>query len=210
MQELQALIEPKAKAPERPIINSGWHIVLCEPNRELSATSGMTARGFEVCCPCDYTRRKTGKRDVAGRPILSIEPSPKAMIPGYVFVRFKAGKDPDYDGVKAVPGVRNFYRLVSRNVLEPRYAGLRDAEIADLRLADALAFEKFQESVLPKAKQKPAVEFESGKAVRFTTKFGKEIFGQMQEKHGGGMVKVIADNASYLVPHFDLEPVVNN
>lgn len=185
-------------------ITSGWHIVLCEPNRELHAVAGMTDRGFEGCCPCVYGRRKTGKRDAGGRPVLSLEPTPRAMIPGYAFVKLY-GDAPDYDGVKAVPGVRNFYRIATNNPLKPRYAGLKDSEIADLRTADELDFERFQRSVMPRdPKRLPSVEFERGKIVRFVTQFGNEIYGAMQQKNGGGMVKIISDSMSYIVPHAEL------
>jgi hypothetical protein len=57
---------------------------------------------------------------------------------------------------------------------------------------------------MPKAKQKPAVDFEQGKPVRFTTKFGKEICGLMQQKKGGGLIRVVSDHMSYVVAHQDL------
>jgi hypothetical protein len=77
------------------LITSGWHIVLCEPNRELTAVAGMTDPGFEASCPCDYIRRRTGRRDVAGRPVLSMEASPKAAVPGYAFRPFRPHRWPD-------------------------------------------------------------------------------------------------------------------
>jgi hypothetical protein len=207
VQALNDLIEaPKTIAPrrQREEINSGWHIVLCVPNRELTAVAGLTERRFEASCPCLYGRRRTGKIDANGRPVLSNEPSPKAMIPGYCFVKFENGRDPDYDGVKAVAGVRGFYKLVTADPDKPKYAGLRDAELDDLRLADRLALERFQESVMPKSKRAPTVAFKQGQPVKFTTKFGKEIYGVMEQKKGGGMVRVLTDNAFYIVPHFDL------
>lgn len=186
------------------IITSGWHIVLCEPNRELHAVAGMTARGFEGCCPCVYGRRRIGKRDASGRPVLSLEPTPRAMIPGYAFVKLYCA-EPDYDGVKTVPGVRRFYRIATGDPLKPRYAGLKDSEIADLRTADELDFERFQRSVMPRdPKLPPSVEFEPGKIVRFVTQFGKEIYGAMLQKNGGGMVKIVSDSMSYIVPHAEL------
>ncbi|MDB5617076.1 transcription termination/antitermination NusG family protein, partial [Tardiphaga sp.] len=147
--------------------NSGWHIVLCEPNRELTAVSGMTARGFNAMCPADYTRRKTGRKDQNGRPVLSVEPTPKAMIPGYAFVQFEGKRD--YEGVKATPGVRGLHFMTVGEGRERRYGILTAKEVQDLRVADAMNFERFQQSVLPKAARKPDVEFEAGKAVRFTT-----------------------------------------
>jgi transcription antitermination factor NusG len=190
------------EVPEKEMIYSGWHIVLCEPNRELTAVSGMTARGFRAMCPADYIRRKTGRKDQAGRPVLSVEPTPKAMIPGYAFVQFKGKRD--YDGVKAVPGVRGFHFMTVGEGKERRYGVLTEREVQDLRVADELNFAKFQQSMLPKSKRKPDVEFETGKAVRFTTKFGREIYGQMMQKKGGGMVKVVSDHISYVVAQLDL------
>jgi hypothetical protein len=126
------------------------------------------------------------------------------MIPGYVFVKLY-GREPDYDGVKAIPGVRGFYRVATSNPEKPKYAGLRDAEIADLRLADELDFERFQRSILPPdPKRPPSVSFERGKVVRFVTQFGKEIYGAMQQKRGGGMIEIIVDSLSYIVPHCDV------
>jgi transcription antitermination factor NusG len=185
-------------------VSSGWHIVLCEPNRELVAVAGMTARGFEAMCPADYIRRRTGRRDAAGRPVLSTEPTPKAMIPGYAFVRFTSGPA-DHAGVKATPGVRGFQMMVVGEGRERCYGILTVNEVDDLRLADEINFDRFRLSVMPKAARKPDVAFEVGKMVHFTTKFGQEIYGQMTQKKGGGMVKVISDHMSYLVSHFDLE-----
>ena len=186
------------------IINTGWHILLCQPNRELTAVAGLTDRGFEAMCPASYMRRRTGKRDASGQVVMSKEPWPKAMMPGYAFVKFETA-EPDYDGVKKAPGVRGFYRVVGENPLKPRYAVLSDNQIADLREADQIAFDAFQQSVMPKSKRKPDVEFVAGKSVRFTTKFGQEIYGQMLQKKGGGMVKIMAEHMSYLVSHFDIQ-----
>jgi len=188
--------------PDNQTTDSGWHIVLCEPNRELTAVSGMTARGFKAMCPADYIRRKTGRKDQNGRPVLSVEPTPKAMIPGYAFVQFEGRAD--YDGVKATPGVRGFHFMTAGEGRERRYGILTTREVQDLRTADAMNFDRFQQSVLPKSKRKPDVEFEEGKTVRFTTKFGQEIYGQMIQKKGGGMVKVLSDHMSYVVDQLEL------
>ncbi|UFS78679.1 hypothetical protein LPB73_07465 [Tardiphaga sp. 37S4] len=156
----------------------------------------MTLRKFEAMCPADYYRRRTGRRDENGRAVYSNEATPKAFIPGYVFVKFVGA--PDRDGIKAVPHVWGFQMVVVSDT-EERFGVLTEAEVQDLRTADEMNFEVFQQSLLPKADRKPNVEFEKGKAVRFTTKFGQEIYGQMAQKKGGGMVKVVTDHLSYLV-----------
>jgi transcription antitermination factor NusG len=201
--------------PEMQIIKEGWVILLCEPNRELVAVSGLTARGFECCCPCDYFRKPTGKRDQNGRPVLSMEATPKALVPGYVFLKM-AGTFAEYHAVKAVKGVSDFYKIERPGRLDPAYAAVQDAELVDLRQADALAFEKFQAAVLaqkkkeeqallPKEKRTPDVAFEKNKVVRvFSTKLGKEVHGAMQQKRGDGMVQIMVDNISMLVPHVDV------
>lgn len=106
--------------------------------------------------------------------------------------------------MKAVPSVRNFYRIPTNVPDVFHYAALKDAEVADLRLADELDFERFQRSILPPDPKRPPVSFEPGKAIRFVTQFGNEIYGAMQQKKGGGMIKIIADSLSYIVPHCDV------
>lgn len=188
--------------PDNQTTDSGWHIVLCEPNRELTAVSGMTARGFKAMCPADYIRRKTGRKDQNGRVILSKEATPKAMIPGYAFV--KAGlSDSDKERVKKVPGVSRFFTKGPK--MDRKYAILTDAQLDDLRQLDALNFARFQESVRPKSERAPAVAFEAGKVVRvFCTPLGRDIYGQMVEKRGDGQIKIDAGHLSFVVAHFDV------
>jgi transcription antitermination factor NusG len=183
-------------------VYSGWHIVRVEPGREFSVVAAMTDRRFEAMCPADYYRRRTGRRDQQGRAIFSTEPTPKAFIPGYVFAKFDA--EPDRDGIKAVPHVWGFQMVIVGDGQE-RYGVLTEAEVQDLRTADEVNFEAFRLALLPKSERKPAVEFKEGKAVRFTTKFGQEIYGLMMQKKGGSMVKVMTGHMAYTVSQFDLQ-----
>ena len=59
-----------------------------------------------------------------------------------------------------------------------RFGVLTEAEVQYLRTTDELNFERFCQSLLPKAERKPDAEFEKGKAVRFTTKFRQEIYAR--------------------------------
>jgi transcription antitermination factor NusG len=195
---------------------TSWHILLCEPNRELTVVSGLTDRGFEAMCPASYIRRPTNKRDQSGRPVLSMEATPKALIPGYAFVRI-VGSNEDCHAVKKVNGIRDFYKRPTGNPDRPSYATLKDPEISDLRAVDDAAFEAFRAAVLaekrkaeqdalPKEKRTPSVPFEKGKRVRvFSTALGREVYGAMTEKRAGGTVKVMVDHVAMLFPHFDLQ-----
>ncbi|MGM4906277.1 transcription termination/antitermination protein NusG [Tardiphaga sp. 866_E4_N2_1] len=200
-------------------MNQAWHILLCEPNRELTAVSALTDRGFEAMCPASYIRRPTNKRDQSGRPVLSMEATPKALIPGYAFVRI-LGSNEDCHAVKKVNrGIRDFYTRPTGNLDRPYYATLTDSEIADLRAVDEAAFEAFQAAVaaekrkleqaaLPKSKQTPSVPFEKNRNVRvFSTALGKEVYGAMQQKRGDGTVKILVDHIAMLVPHVDIMEV---
>ena len=203
--------------PDIETTDSGWHIVLCEPNRELTAVSGMTARGFKAMCPADYIRRKTGRKDQNGRPVLSVDPTPKAMIPGYAFVQAVLS-DPEKELVKKTPGVRGFFMVVNCEAKpdkadlragarrpDLKFAMLSNAQVGDLRLLDEMNFAKFQDSVRPKSERTPAVPFEAGKVVRvFCTPLGRDIYGQMVEKRGDGQIKIDAGHLSFVVPHFDV------
>jgi transcription antitermination factor NusG len=195
---------------------TGWHIVLCRPNRELTAVAGLTDIGIEAMCPAKYIRRPTGKRDQNGRPVLSMEASPSALIPGYAFVRV-AGNGDEYHAIKSVDGVYDLCRRPGNSSDVPSYARLLDAEIADLRAIDNAAFEAFQaaiaaeikkkeQALLPKSKQEPSVPFKRGLQVRvFSTALGKEVYGAMTQKRGGGMVKILVDHIEMVVPHVDVQ-----
>ena len=209
--------------PDIETTDSGWHIVLCEPNRELTAVSGMTARGFKAMCPADYIRRKTGRKDQNGRPVLSVEPTPKAMIPGYAFVQAVL-TDPQMETVKKTPGVRGFFTVVNggaehgkgrvqpgKRLPDRKLAMLSNVQVSDLRLLDEMNFAKFQESVRPKSERTPAVAFEAGKVVRvFCTPLGRDIYGQMVEKRGDGQIKIDAGHLSFVVAHFDVMETKEN
>ncbi len=208
-----------APAAGAQLSGAGWHIVLCRPNRELTVAAGLTKIGIEAMCPAKYVRRTTGKRDQTGRPVLSMEASPSALIPGYAFVRI-AGSHDEYHAVKSIDGVHDLCRRPGSTIDQPLYARLRDAEIADLRAIDEAAFEAFQaaiaaeikkkeQALLPKSKQEPSVPFKRGLQVRvFSTALGKEVYGAMTQKRGGGMVKILVDRIEMLVPHVDVEAVV--
>lgn len=194
---------------------TGWHIVLCRPNRELTVVSGLTDIGIEAMCPAKYIRRPTGKRDQNGRPVLSMEATPSALIPGYAFVRIDGSGD-EYHAIKSVDGVHDLCRRPGSSQDHPLYARLRDAEIADLRAIDDAAFEAFQaaiaaeikkkeQALLPKSKQEPSVPFKRGLRVRvFSTVLGREVYGAMTQKRGGGMVKILVDRIEMVVPHVDV------
>ncbi len=183
-------------------VYSGWHIVRVEPGREFTVVAAMTMRSFEAMCPADYYRRRTGRRDENGRAVYSTEPTPKAFIPGYVFAKFEA--EPDRDGIKAVPHVWGFQMVLVADGKE-RFGVLTEAEVQDLRTADDLNFETFRLALIPKSERKPEVEFEKGKEVRFTTKFGREIYGKMTQRKGGRTVKIETENGSFTVDAFDLK-----
>jgi transcription antitermination factor NusG len=198
-------------------VNQAWHILLCEPNRELSALAALTGKGFEAMCPASYIRRPTNKRDQSGRQVLSMEATPKALIPGYAFVRILGSNEDCHAVKKASRCIRDFYTRPTGNPDRPSYATLTDIEIADLRAVDEAAFEAFQAAVaaekrkaeqeaLPKEKRTPAVEFERGKAVRvFSSALGREVYGAMIEKRAGGTVKIMVDHVAMLFPHYDLQ-----
>lgn len=199
-------------------MTTGWHIVLCRPNRELTAVAGLTDAGIEAMCPAKYIRRPTGKRDQNGRPVLSMEATPSALIPGYAFVRI-SGSGEDYHAIRKVDGVHDLYKRPTGNPDRPFYAKLSDAEIADLRAVDDAAFEAFQaaiaaeikkkqQALLPKSKQEPSVPFKRGLQVRvFSTALGKEVYGAMTQKRGGGMVKILVDHIEMVVPHVDVQTI---
>lgn len=195
------------------VINSGWHIVLCEPNVELNVSIALNVRGFESFCPAEYRRQRTNRTE-NGRRVY--ENRARAMIPGYNFVRFEPGLW-DFNGVRRVKGVRDFMKKAdSRGEMVP--AGLTPDDIDKLKSADALAFQKHQAHMAKIAAEeaariagKPEVEFEHGKQVRVDGPLGEDWIGTMLQQRGTKRVQVLVNNASIIVPHHKihaLEPAV--
>lgn len=203
MQELQALIEPKITTQQRPVINSGWHIVLCEPNQEICVSIALNVRGYESFCPAEYRPQRTNRTE-NGRRVY--ENRAKAMIPGYDFVRFEHGQW-DFEGVKAVRGVRGFMKVAdSHGEMVP--AGLSASEVDRLKWEDASAFESYQRLMAKRAADeaarlsgKPEVEFEEGKRVRVEGPTGEEWIGVMLQQRGSGRVQILRDNMKIILPH---------
>ncbi|MBR1230222.1 hypothetical protein JQ600_35595 [Bradyrhizobium sp. AUGA SZCCT0176] len=197
MNALQELAS-EYKAPAREIINSGWHIVLCEPNVELQVSIALNVRGYESFCPAEYRPQRTNRME-NGRRVY--EHRARAMIPGYDFVRFDAGKW-DFDGVRRVKGVRDFLKINGYP------AGLTGADVDRLKREDASAFESHQRLMAKRAAEeaarlsgKPEVEFEEGKEVRIDGPLGEEWIGKMLQQRGSGRVVVLRDNAKLILPH---------
>ncbi|WP_375414639.1 transcription termination/antitermination protein NusG [uncultured Bradyrhizobium sp.] len=203
MQELQTLIDAKPKPSERPIINSGWHIVLCEPNVEIQVSIALNVRGYESFCPAEHRPQRTN-RTKNGRRVY--EDRAKAMIPGYNFVRFEYRKW-DFEGVKAVRGVRGFMKVADRHGdMVP--AGLSGADIERLRAEDEAAFVRHQALMAKRATDeadriagKPEVEFEAGKQVRIDGPTGERWVGVMVRQRGSSRVELLRANAKIIVPH---------
>lgn len=183
---------------QRQIINSGWHIVLCEPNMELTADEGLRIRGFESFCPSEYADTKTNRME-NGRRVRVMRP--KAMITGYDFVRFETGKW-DFDGVRRVKGVRDFMKI------EGKPAGLLPKEIDRLKFLHVQAHEKHEAYLAKKLAQElayetgePEVEFERGKMVRVDGPLGEEWIAEMVQQRGSNRVAVLWKNAKIIVDH---------
>jgi transcription antitermination factor NusG len=82
--------------PKQTASDARWHILIAEPNREETASRGLTSRGFAPYLPVIYKQISAGrtkKRDV-----------PRAMFTCYLFLPVSVGMEP-WDRIKAVPGV---------------------------------------------------------------------------------------------------------
>jgi transcription termination/antitermination protein NusG len=118
-------------------IRRRWHVLLIEPQRELTAAAYLTAHRFKVYLPQIKTWARRGLR----RTKMEVE---RPMFPGYLFIRF----DPDLDDGKRrwridiTPGVRGFMKLdgehaiisdvdirVVQMIEEEERSGLRRPEI---------------------------------------------------------------------------------
>jgi transcription antitermination factor NusG len=199
VQELQTLIEPK-REPAREVINAGWHILRCMPNMELCVSIALNVRGYESFCPAEYRPQRTNRME-NGRRVM--ESRARAMITGYDFIRFDAGKW-DFEGVRRVKGVIDFMKI------EGRPAGLMASEIDRLKALDAAAFERHSRDLARKAaeaaaraagKSIPEVEFEAGKEVRVDGPTGEDWVGVMVRQRGNNRIEILRQNAKIIVPH---------
>jgi transcription antitermination factor NusG len=209
VQEMQKLIERDRPTQHAPAtISSGWHIIRCLPNLELTASIGLNARGYQAYCPSEYAMVRTNRIE-NGRRVMTMRP--KAMLPGYAFVRFASGNW-DFEGVRRVKGVSDFMRKMdSRGEMVP--AGLTYAEVEKMRQEDALAFAAYQKEqarrdaeAAAKASGKPEVEFAVGKVVRVDGPTGEPWIATMLEERGTKRIQVLKDNAKIIVPHSRIHP----
>jgi transcription antitermination factor NusG len=185
-------------------IESGWHIIRCQPNMEIIASIGLNVRGFEAYCPAEYRLASTNKME-NGRRVKVLRP--RAMITGYAFIRFEA-ENWDFEGVRRVKGVGDFMRING----EP--AGLTEAEIQRLRAVDAEEFAKYQRAEARRAAEdamralgKPTVPFEEGKQVIVDGPTGERWLVTMLQERGARRVQVMKDNAKIIVDHSRIHEV---
>ena len=207
MQELEALVQrkPVSEPPKRAIINSGWHIIRCAPNSEIQVSIMLNVRGYESFCPAEYRPQRTGKME-NGRRVM--ESRARAMITGYDFVRFDAGKW-DFDGVRRVKGVIDFMKIEGKPV------GLSDADVERFKALDAAEFTRHKREMARKAEKeaaraagKPEVEFAEDKEVRVDGPLGESWIGKMLQQRGAGRVVILRDSAKIIVPHTRVHELV--
>lgn len=200
MRALQELVETEQA---RPVINTGWHIGLAEPNIELQVSIILKDRGYESFCPAEYRPKRTNRME-NGRRIY--ENRARAMLPGYLFIRFKPNHL-DFDGVKKVHGIRGFMRVADSNGdLAP--AGLSNSEVERLKGEDAAALEAHQRLMAKRAAEeaarlsgKPEVEFAPGKQVRIDGPHGESWIGEMVQARGRNKIEIFTRNTKIILPH---------
>jgi transcription antitermination factor NusG len=184
---------------ERRAIESGWHILRCQPAMEIKACEGLTDRGFEAYCPVEYQLTATNRVE-NGRRVRELRP--RALITGYMFLQLDRD---EWDARRGheVRGVGKFLMINGRS------AGLTHAEVARLRVVDAEEFAKYQRDVAKRAAEaaakasgKPQVEFEQGKTVRVDGPTGEPWIATMLQERGARRIQVMVNNAKIIVEHY--------
>lgn len=84
---------------------SGWYIVLTQPQQEIRTVWRLHELGLELYTPIVRERRPTQKRDKNGQRICVLRPKP--MFPGYGFVRAMGASISEVEDVR---GVSKVYR----------------------------------------------------------------------------------------------------
>lgn len=179
-------------------IKSGWHILRCQPNMEITAAEALNIRGFDAYCPEEYHLVRTNKTE-NGRRVRAMKP--RAMITGYAFVRFEPGAW-DFEGVRRVKGVGDFLRIGGYP------GGLTLDEVDGLRTVHRAELDKYEREVArraaedaAKAQGKPEVKFERGKQVCVDGPTGESWIATMLQERGNRRVQVMVDNAKIIVDH---------
>jgi transcription antitermination factor NusG len=103
MMAVQELINPRpvvSPDPEAP-----WHVMLTEPQQDLTTVWRLHELGLEMFVPVVRRRVKTGRIGRKGHKVTRIVAKP--MFPGYGFLRVTEGLA---TSVKSTRGIRDFMR----------------------------------------------------------------------------------------------------
>lgn len=204
MQELQDLIEPKIE-PSRAVISSGWRILRIQPNMEIFVAETLSDRKLKAFCPEEYRFVRTNRVE-NGRRIRV--PRPVAMITGYIFVHIQDDDEWRECRGDEVRGVGKFLQINGKP------AGLRNAEIDQLRAVHAVELAKYEREMArraaeaaAKASGKPEVAFEAGKRVHVDGPTGEPWIATMLQERGARRVQVMVDNAKIIVEHYRIREI---
>lgn len=161
--------------PKQIASNARWHILIAEPNRELTAHSGLVARGYEPYTPIVHKQvpaGRTRKRDEA-----------RAMFTCYLFLPISEDQNP-YSHVLTVPGVADFMKLVSsdQNVHgQRRYAILQQEAIDAIRKREISIEATRQAKIAARVSGK---KFEIGQSVAVPMGQFDELAGKISQVQG--------------------------
>lgn len=99
-------------------VPEAWHIVLIEPQQELTTGWRLHELGLELYSPIVRRQVKTGKMNKSGRKVMRVAPRP--MFPGYGFLPTTAVTDLNI--IREVKGVRDFLNVKGKPAWLPHDA----------------------------------------------------------------------------------------
>jgi len=149
--------------PQQIASGGRWHILITEPNREETASRGLSSRGFAPYSPVVYKRVKAPR----GK-FLEV---PRPMFPCYSFVALPA----DFTKFEALMKVPGIFDLMRASDDRQKMAILPDAAVAAIRVRES-AIERLRQGRFIKSTNGGV--FEIGQPVRVPV----GMFGQLAGK----------------------------
>lgn len=160
-----------------------WHIVLIEPQQEVTTVWRLHELGMEMYSPIVRRKVRTNRRTASGQREMRVAPRP--MFPGYSFLSTAA--TPDLNIVRRVNGVRDFLNV------EGKPAVLPQAAIDAIRAKEFDQHQKYMEEISPRRKRPhlkrgQSVRIENGPFADFVRTIEQvDSLGRIMVLHG--MVK---------------------
>lgn len=172
-------VPPTPRARVIQGVASAWHILLIEPQQEVTTVWRMHELGLELYSPIVRRQVQTGRRLPTGRKVMRVAPKP--MFPGYAFLPVGVS---DLNDVRRVKGVRDILQDVAR----ARLVELPHEAVMAIRTKEYDEHIRYMEETMPK-KRRP--RFRAGDMIRVDAGPFADAVRRVEQADGAGRVMVL-------------------